>query len=331
MLATPNRQTSTGNFLVRAGLSLVELLVVIGIIGILVGLLLPAVQRVRESASRLRCANHLKQVSLGWHLHADAHGVYPTNGSAGGVFDDGPNSPPVRFAALGQPLVGAAGKNGQWASWLYQLLPFVEQENAWRQASAGSYRQARLNITSTPVWLYICPSRPRSATFLPSGGTGPSSAIALNDYAANWGRADRNEGVLSYSLPAPGVEYQPDLLAEKDITDGLSNTLFVGETSMPVAYYTPEKLPNLEFAGYVRGRTNEVTRNTGWSRGEAVIPVPDRDPLAGHNNRFGSAHPSGIMAGFGDGSVRLISYSISGQTWLALGGRNDGLIPGLDW
>lgn len=328
----------------RSALTLSEVLVVLSLLGILIALLLPAVQKVREAASRIRCANNLKQLSLSWHLHSDTHGFYPTSGAGdGGVINDGPYGNPVRFDSLGQPKLGASGPAGQSASWLYQSLPYIEQENLWRQAGVASYRQARINIISTPVKTFFCPTRSRVQTFRRDDSSSSLGMIdvALNDYAANGGRANNKcEGVVCsqrYFLRIKGISVgfgmQPVTVNEAWITDGLSNTLFLGETFVPLTHYTPEILPNPPFQGYVRGgQRNEVTRLTAWFGGAVIRPIPDHSPHDVSNvARFGGPHPAGMTAGFGDGSVRFISYSISKHTWQAIGGRNDGLVPGSDF
>jgi prepilin-type processing-associated H-X9-DG protein len=299
------------------------------IISLMIALLLPAVQNVRESANRIYCKNHVKQQSLAWHLHATQHGYYPTNGVRGGVQNDLPDGVLIRFSSLGSPLMGSAGSRGQTASWLYQILPYIEQENLWRQTDAKSYREARLRIIATPVPTLFCPSRPREQVFSQSETDNVwYRTRALNDYAVNRGRDGYSEGLLSYTRQSQ-FQY-PAVLNEASILDGLSSTLFISERSVHISKYQMGKNPLRPPTGYVENTGFEQACLTGWVQNKVSLPVQDTDPEAGLQLRFGSPHSHGINAGFGDGSVRTITYTISPETWIAIGGRHDGGIPGPD-
>ncbi len=182
------------------GFTLIELLVVIAIIAILIGLLLPAVQKVREAAARMQCSNNLKQIGIAVHSYHDAINRLPTAGNDGGVG----HNPAVDRRDFG---------------WCYEILPYFEQEDLQRQTSVTVIR-------ATPLKVLACPSR---------GGPRVVSGSAMSDYAGNGGtnpnaRPGTNcNGPVVLSRNGTGNNVQPGVLWFASITDGLSNTLFVGE------------------------------------------------------------------------------------------------------
>jgi prepilin-type N-terminal cleavage/methylation domain-containing protein/prepilin-type processing-associated H-X9-DG protein len=281
----------------RQGFTLIELLVVIAIIAILIGLLVPAVQKVREAASRATCQNNLKQFGLGFHNYHGTFKAFPTGG-----WDW--NTPPT--IVNGQPLVGAQ----QQAGWGYQILPFIEAEAAWRGGQATNDTARILVAIGTTNQLFFCPSRrtPQVAVFGHADYLGGvQTARALCDYGA--GNLERT-GVVD--------RYQPTKMAS--ITDGLSNTLLLGDKRVNRAKMGQ---PNTDdILGYSAGWDDETMRQTEY------LPLPDyedattSDPVA----RFGSSHIGGFNAVFADGSVRNISYGIQKTTFSVLGNRSDGQV-----
>jgi prepilin-type N-terminal cleavage/methylation domain-containing protein/prepilin-type processing-associated H-X9-DG protein len=279
----------------RPAFTLIELLVVIAIIAVLIALLVPAVQKVREAASRLACQNNLKQIGLAFHNYHGTNRAFPTGG-----WDW--NSPPT--INNGQPAVGAQ----QQAGWGYQILPFIEADAAWRGGQATTDTGRILVAIGTPNPIFFCPSRrgPQVVMFAhPDYMGGVQAARALCDYGAS-------------NLERTGVvdRYQPMTVA--NITDGLSNTLLAGDKRVNLARMGQ---PNTDdILGYTAGWDDETMRQTEY------LPMPDyTDPTTSDSiARFGSSHTGGFNAAFADGSVRNISYAIQKTTFSLIGNRSDG-------
>jgi prepilin-type N-terminal cleavage/methylation domain-containing protein/prepilin-type processing-associated H-X9-DG protein len=285
----------------RAGFTLIELLVVIAIIGVLVALLVPAVQKVRESANRAQCQNNLKQLALAFHSHHGALGYFPTGG-----WDW--SSTPTYYN--GVPLVGAQ----QEAGWGFQILPYIEGDNVWKGGGAttddGRIRVAR----GTPNPLFFCPTRraPQTVVFQDPGFyNGQPVTDALCDYgASNW----EQSGVVK--------QYLPNRMA--NIRDGTSNTLLLGEKRLNLAFLGQRQ--NDDDTGYAAGWDNDIIRRT------SIRPKEDFFGPAGVDGglRFGSSHPGRFNVALADGSVRSISYSIDKLTFRFLGNMADGQTFSLD-
>jgi prepilin-type N-terminal cleavage/methylation domain-containing protein len=280
----------------RKGFSLIELLVVIAIIAALIGLLLPAVQKARESASRLACQNNLKQLALAFHHHHDLLRMFPT----GGWY---PYTPPNYVN--GKPVMG----NGQQAGWGFQILPYVEEENLWRGGSATTAADRAVLAISTPNKLFFCPTRrePQTVTYPDNYVpplTGGDITHALCDYAAS-------------NKEDTGVVRQFSGVRITDITDGTSNTLMLGEKRLNLAFLGQAQADDNQ--GYTVGFNSDTIRKTHRQ------PAPDYRALAGDGDGlFGSSHPRTFNAALADGSVRSISYNISRQIFRYLGEIADG-------
>ena len=235
----------------RAGFTLIELLVVIAIIGVLVSLLLPAVQSAREAARRAQCTNNLKQLGLAAHNYNSVHGMFP------GAYQTG------RIAN------GTPGVGGNWGSWSPQsmLLPFMEQTALYNaanfmyinQGNDTSYATPRVNTTTirSKVSSFVCPSNPS----LP--GTFWGAPRPGNNYFGNCGSTINFQGQWNNGQPN-GVLYFRGVVSERDILDGTSNTVMWGEWRSGDMNVNKLNFDDVINAGNVfpDGRTNADTVNS---------------------------------------------------------------------
>ena len=335
----PSRATACST---NRAFTLVELLVVIAIIGVLVALLLPAVQAAREAARRSQCANQLRQVALAFQLHHDAHQKLPSGGWG--------------FKWTGDPNRGF-GKS-QPGSWAYNCLPFMEAKSVHDIGLGATNLRSDLGrLGQTPVASFYCPSR-RAVAAYPHAEAGNPSAffnsaspneLARSDYAANlgprlsdinlqWGPgpplffAEQNKQFLDNKLQDEenttafneirGIVYQRSEIEFKHISDGLSNTFMVGEKYVNPDFYLGTATYPVDIGddqGAWIGDDIDIHRFTDAN----ALPSPDQ-PGVPQFVSFGSAHPAGFSMAMCDSSVRSLSYDIDVNAYALLGNRDDG-------
>jgi prepilin-type N-terminal cleavage/methylation domain-containing protein len=306
----------------RRGFTLIELLVVIAIIAVLVGLLLPAVQKVRESANRTACLNNLKQMSLAAHLYYNAHDTFPAGFIHIG-YQLSPQMPSVEIAHR-PPANSFIWPEGPGWGWAALLLPFIEQDNVAREIHWNLDVASGLNYAPriTRQKMYICPTDREVGIFeiLDYRGA-PMSQGWTNSYAACFG-SDIPPAINPDT--GNGIYYRNSAIRIAEVQDGLSTTIAFGERG---AFFT--KTP---WAGVMTYGTARTTPGAPvYSAVVEPAPVmtlayckrPLNDPIAEPYDYF-SPHPQVWQFAAADGSARAVSLRISNTILRAEGTRAGG-------
>ncbi|NBR05862.1 MAG: DUF1559 domain-containing protein [Planctomycetes bacterium] len=304
-------------FLNRKAFTLIELLVVIAIIAILIGLLLPAVQKVRESAARMSCTNKQKQIALALHNYHGTHGVFPMGQPQGYATSAG----------------GGVLKDNDRSNWAGTILPYLEQTAIGSQldsllAAGGNTYTASFSTNILPV--FLCPSDPANPKIAATAGNPQGfhiSFITCNGSGYATTSADPR------GLNLDGIFYGQSKVRLTDISDGTSNTVMVseliqGNDSNPTGHDVRGRMWNTVHAGTtfstIYPPNSTVGDNTqGYCGAVPKAPCGAQSSL----NAFSLArsyHTGGVNMARADASVRFVTNSISPATWLAMGSRNGG-------
>ncbi|HEX4610897.1 MAG TPA: DUF1559 domain-containing protein [Urbifossiella sp.] len=319
----PNQSTR------RPGFTLIELLVVIAIIAVLIGLLLPAVQKVREAAARMTCQNKFKQIILAVHNYAGANGD---------------RMPPVNFY---QAVSRSTGNVAQGSAH-YAILPYLEQDNLFKQYTAdradAGYGNAQAfsggGATNVPLKTFSCPSDP----------TNNDGAAAGGPYAGQWGTSNYSYNLVFFGGGGAVVALgKPCGYAIGSIPDGASNTLGLGEqigcypASFSSGGYTGSEAynvwawPAVGTSGLAGGATyGPYSPDPAYVPGGALYGSNFPMPQSGNPNSidpttFSSVHTGVVNAAMMDGSVRSVNVTLSQTTWNRVLVPDDGQVLGNNW
>lgn len=308
------RHPYRGRQTLHRGFTLIELLVVIAIIAVLVGLMLPAVQKVRESANRMQCANNLHQIGVAIHHYHDVQRTLP----------------PSRVGP-------------QHATWFVVLLPYLEQDNLYKQWDLSkNYYEQTPSVQNALVRTYICPSRRAgampsinlevSSTGIPDAQEHPGTQ---GDYACNGGQFYNSivdhplcQGAMCYaSSQVTGTDQLVSSQAQtalKDITDGTSQTFLVGEKHSVRSMWGqsgPSWGEGAIWNGDFPRNFSRIAGQTKWNLGQG--PTDMNGPW---HCKFGSWHPGICQFLFADGHIVALSNGIDMDTLQLLACRNDGQV-----
>jgi prepilin-type N-terminal cleavage/methylation domain-containing protein/prepilin-type processing-associated H-X9-DG protein len=307
----------------RKGFTLIELLVVIAIIAILIGLLLPAVQKVREAAARMQCANNLKQIGLALHEYHDSYQRFPS----GLMIPVGGNAPGSLFTS-DCPMCSQPPGPGLFGNWLTLVLPFVEQQNLYTQCGnmsnnfnqyEAAYTTGSTSPGATPVKTFICPS-----DYVPQQTIQYNSQyFGVNSY---FGNAGTDAGPTT-GASLNGVLFYNSSKRIADITDGTSSTFLAGERYSHDPNVTDANLANWRgWAWTDWNSTGDVLCDTSWVLNSTYAQIASVDA---RKQVFGSGHTNGANFLLCDGSIHFVNNGLSIVLYQRLSVPNDGHVADL--
>ncbi len=298
----------------RTGFTLIELLVVIAIISVLVGLLLPAVQKVREAASLTQCGNNLRQIGLALQNYHDSQGKFPSGYSA-------------TLPNIGDDDHGDLGPGWGWGAY---ILDRLEQDVVKNQINFSVNIVAQ-SVSTTYIKTFVCPSDTMPRVFTVDGIKGYALGdVAGANYVAMYGSGEPTDDPDQ----GEGIYFRNSMTRIADISDGTSNTIAIGERASNLALVTWTGAPTLarvknlsgvpgstdgDWPLFVIGHTGTIAEGQG----------PNNN--LGYVDDFSSRHTGGINCLFADGSVRFIRNGISIETWVGLGTRAGNELLGSDY
>jgi prepilin-type N-terminal cleavage/methylation domain-containing protein len=313
----------------RRGFTLIELLVVIAIIGILIALLLPAVQKVRTAAARASSSNKLRQLALACHNFQDSNGSLPYPGNHQG------EHPASALVNEGYANVNVQGSG----SWAYQILPYIEQDNLYKSwAFPNTGPTAADTVHLVKIDLLIDPGRNRGKGYKTSTAMDTYRPGPVTDYAMNnrINRPATNPPWLTNRTSIGDGTIGNRHMTIERIPDGSSNTILLGEKALQISQHDDDIAASYDESVVQGGwgghsRAGNLLQTSDQTALNDYVLIPDLSAtLDNEKEHFGGPFPGGVLFALADGSVRSISFSVPPQTLCWLLAPDDGQVVSLD-
>jgi prepilin-type N-terminal cleavage/methylation domain-containing protein len=326
----PLRRIPSRHSAFRPAFTIIEILVVIAVIGILLALLMTAIQPIREASNRTTCQNNLRQMALACLQHHDLHEMYPSGGCHWTHHERSWKDPAKTAPAVW---------NSQTWGWAYQILPYIDQTALWQiPKTTSDGKDGDTLIGSNPIKIFNCPSARGFIKFW-YAQTGPGQFRYMWDYSGNggtWGNWTNNDRELAYLKSQGGGfnAYDGPLVASRSVSkrsasrdtllDGPSNVLLIGEKYLDKGTLTTTSVCN-DDQGWIDGWDNDTIAfaRGGSPTGTPILPQRFQSTGGSCGLFYGSAH-SLMQCAFSDGSVHSLRFNIDPKVWVALCSGNDG-------